>query len=302
MSLYSTLASLPPVRAFFEWRLAARRLPGVAVLGYHGVRRDDTPRGRMAFEGLHVPRALFEAHCRVLSEVCHPISLETWRRAAAGEGDLPARPVLVTFDDGYRSVVTEALPVLERFRVPAVVHVCTAPVETRRRFWYDAMALSLGESAVTAIKRRPHHEWLQAIAAIDRAVAEDDPHCPMSIDDVARLGAHELIEIGGHSATHPILARADRAVQQREIWDCVSALGQWTGRPVRAFAYPNGRPLQDFTLETVALVAAAGIDRAFTTAPGFAGPDADPMALPRFVMTDGVTPAHLASRLGSTWW
>ena len=84
--------------------LARTTLPGVAVLGYHGLRADDLAAGAMAFENLHLRAATFDAHCRVIRECCDPITLDDWRDAAAGRSALPPRPVLITFDDGYRSV------------------------------------------------------------------------------------------------------------------------------------------------------------------------------------------------------
>ena len=56
-----------------------------------------------AFPQLHIPSHLFEGHCRVIAENCHPISIAQWRAAVARQQPLPDRPVLVTFDDGYRS-------------------------------------------------------------------------------------------------------------------------------------------------------------------------------------------------------
>ena len=92
--------------------LARTTLPGVAVLGYHGLRADDLPAGSMAFENLHVRASTFDAHCRVVRECCDPITLDDWREAAAGRTPLPPRPVLITFDDGYRSVARIGAPIL----------------------------------------------------------------------------------------------------------------------------------------------------------------------------------------------
>ena len=109
--------------------LAQTTFPGVAVLGYHGVRADDLPAGAMAFENLHVRASTFDAHCRVIRECCDPITLDDWREAAAGAAALPPRPVLITFDDGYRSVLRgsarRSWPPID---LPAVVFVCTDPI------------------------------------------------------------------------------------------------------------------------------------------------------------------------------
>ncbi len=92
---------------WYRRRLSRDTFPGVAVLCYHGV-LPARPTGTMPFEGLHVTAADLNEHCAVIRDTCHPISLDEWRGALAGRGALPARPILLTFDDGYRNVYTTA--------------------------------------------------------------------------------------------------------------------------------------------------------------------------------------------------
>jgi hypothetical protein len=58
------------------------------------------------------------------------------------------------------------------------------------------------------------------------------------------------------------------------------------GAPVTLFAYPNGRPDDDYTARTAALVRSAGFEAAVTTAWGAARRDSDPYQLPRFTPWD----------------
>ncbi len=101
----------------------------------------------------------------MIRETCSPIHLSEW---LGDEGSLSDRPVLVTFDDGYRSVFTLAKPILERYRVPAVLFVTTRPAIERRRFWYDQMALDLGESAVEHAKSSSHVVWSRLLCSSRR--------------------------------------------------------------------------------------------------------------------------------------
>ena len=89
----------------------------------------------------------------------HPIGLELWLDALEGQTSLPDRAVLVTFDDGYRSVSTLGKPILEKFDVPAVVFVSTEAVRARTFFWHDAVALAEGEQTVEAWKSLAFDEW-----------------------------------------------------------------------------------------------------------------------------------------------
>ena len=280
--------------------LARTTFPGVAVLGYHGLRADDLPAGAMAFENLHVRAATFDAHCRVVRECCDPISLDDWREAVAGRKSLPPRPVLITFDDGYRSVARLGAPILSAYDLPAVVFVCSDPIARRRLLWFDAVAARDGEDAVEHWKTCDYDSW-SASCAGSAPVGDDDPRALMTVEELIALGRSGRVEIGGHTSRHPILARASRDQQRDEIAGNLEAIRGWIGRPVRAFAYPNGRPGLDYLDTTVDLLASLGIDAAFTMRPAFARSDEPALERSRFLIVDEVSGAELAHRLAHTW-
>jgi peptidoglycan/xylan/chitin deacetylase (PgdA/CDA1 family) len=280
-------------------RLRRDVFPGVAVLCYHGVRPDEHA-PRATFEGLHVRAAELEAHCRLVREGCHPISLDQWRSALAGGPPLPARPVLFTFDDGYRSVFTVARPILQRYRITSVAFVCSEPIEQRRLLWYDALARERGEAEVERAKTLPFEEWRSVCASALDAVDDADPNAPLTVDEVRAL-ASGLFEIGGHTAAHPILARVSVQGQREQILGNKAALEKWTGRPVTAFAYPNGRPGIDYTADSVVLLDEAGFEFGFTTRAGFAVAREATLERSRFLMLAGTSAAELAHRLAYSW-
>lgn len=271
------------------------------MICYHGVRQDDLPAGSMPFEELHVRASEFEAHCRLLKETCHPISAEDWRRALRGEKSLPARPVLVTFDDGYRSVYTNGLPILQKHGIPAVVFVCSEPVEQRQMFWYDGLARKAGDGVVEAAKQQGYDEWHRQRMEWLCPVDDDDPCAPLTITEVRALAEAPGIEVGGHTAIHQILSRANAEQQSAELLRNRAMLESWIGRPVRAFAYPNGEADKDYTQETIQLVKELGFDLAFTTNNGFAVSTENPLELPRFMMLAGISAAELAHRICYSW-
>ncbi|MFD0350813.1 polysaccharide deacetylase family protein [Kitasatospora aburaviensis] len=101
--------------------LATRRL---AVLAYHGI---EDPR-------------TFALQMARLVRIARPVSLARVEQAVHDGRPLPARSVLVTFDDGDRTVLTEALPVLTRLRVPAAAFVVTDHIDGDRPFWWSEAA------------------------------------------------------------------------------------------------------------------------------------------------------------------
>jgi peptidoglycan/xylan/chitin deacetylase (PgdA/CDA1 family) len=282
-------------------RLRQARRDDVVVLCYHAIRPDRQPDGVMPFEGIHATASTFDAHCRVLARYCHPISLACWREARAGGRPLPERAVVLTFDDGYRSVLTDALPVLRRYGVPGAVFLVTGAIARRELFWYDALARADGEAAVERAKRLPYDLWKRETEPRRRFADRSDPSAPLDARDVVELARDPLIEIGGHTENHPILAKAPPEIQAAEVAACSRAIAAWTGRFPRAFAYPNGQPGLDLTDETRAVVATAGFDTAFTTEERPAAPDDDPLLLPRMTVTSGMTAAHLLRRLQDLW-
>jgi peptidoglycan/xylan/chitin deacetylase (PgdA/CDA1 family) len=287
---------------YYRRRLASSPGAGVAVLAYHAVRDDRWPAGSMHFEELHVTAAHFDAHCAVLRALnCSILSLADWSAIASGERPLPPRAVMVTFDDGYRSILTHALPVLERHEVPAAVFVCTDPVERQTRFWWDAVAERRGEAAVEDAKSLPQRAWRELVLAEEMPASADDPHAPLSCLELQRLAAHPLVSIGAHTVTHPILANADARVQFGEIRSSRASLEDWVQRPVTAFAYPNGARGTDFTSVAEREVEAAGFEHAFAVGSGFADPRANRFAHPRFLVLDSVDANELAHRLAVSW-
>jgi peptidoglycan/xylan/chitin deacetylase (PgdA/CDA1 family) len=60
-------------------------------------------------------------------------------------GDQPSRDnsIVITFDDGYRNNVTEALPILRKYDIPATFFVATGFVETGRSYWIDRLDFAL---------------------------------------------------------------------------------------------------------------------------------------------------------------
>src|SRR5262245_6013186 len=283
---------------YYHQRLSASAFPGVAVLCYHGVRISDDS---IPFSDLHVTKATFERHCRLIATACDPISLAELREARRTGRELRPRSVIVTFDDGYRGVLDHALPILERYGIPAVVFVSAAPVLDGRHFWFDALCRRQGETAVLKARGLPYHQWQALTEATAMALDETESHRPLTLMELERLAASPLIDIGAHTMTHPTLALAPVADQQREIAGCRAALERVLGKPVTAFAYPYGSLLEDYTSQTVSLVRDASFDLAFTTGASFAKLEGDPLQIPRFMMLDTVGDVELAHRLMFSW-
>lgn len=82
---------------------------------YHGI---DT-RGGNPFNGRHTPVAYFEKHIQFLTRHYRVVPLTTYFNECASATNLCA----ITFDDGYVNNLTNALPVLEKYKCPATFYI-----------------------------------------------------------------------------------------------------------------------------------------------------------------------------------
>jgi peptidoglycan/xylan/chitin deacetylase (PgdA/CDA1 family) len=174
------------------------------------------------------------------------------------------------------------------------------PIESRRLLWFDAVAARDGEGAVERWKSCDYESWRTACAG-SAPVDDNDPRALMTVDELVALDRSGRIEIGGHTCGHPILSRASDERQRQEIAGNLEAIRRWTGRPVRAFAFPNGRPGLDYTETTTSILGELGVDAAFTMRPSFARLDEPVLERSRFLIVDDVSDAELAHRLAHTW-
>jgi peptidoglycan/xylan/chitin deacetylase (PgdA/CDA1 family) len=285
---------------WYATRLERDTFPGVLALCYHGIRADKSDVDRFPLANLHMAAETFDAHCRVIAETCHPIDLQTFCDAQVSGRALPDRPVLVTFDDGYRSVFELARPILLRYKIPAAVFVCSEPVRCQRLFWFDAVARAAGSAVVAALLSQPDNAWRRAADEHEAPAADAPWLAPMTVDQVRQL-ADEGFAIGVHGASHAPLARLSADLQRDELESCRSALESWTGHRVPTLAYPFGAPRADYTPETVGIATSLGFFAGFTTYNDFARQAESPLERSRFVVLDAVTAAELAHRMAYAW-
>jgi peptidoglycan/xylan/chitin deacetylase (PgdA/CDA1 family) len=107
-------------------------------------------------------------------------------------------------------------------------------------------------------------------------------HRTMAPDEVMRLAEGDLIEVGAHTVTHPVLAALTAVAQRDEIWGSKAHLEELLNRRVTSFAYPHGA----YTDETLALVKEAGYACACSSDTDAVWQGADCFGLPRVVVRD----------------
>lgn len=267
--------------------------------------------------------ATFRWQMQLLAECFNVLPLHA-ALAALDHGCMPPRAVCITFDDGYSSVHDLALPVLREFALPATVFVTTGYIGSGK-MWnekiiesvrslpagaLDLSAAGLGTRTLRSaddrlrllselterVKYLPPAERQQLTEHISSLGGGTSDEGLMLTPEMIRAMAAERIEIGAHTVSHPILSRLDEAQARHEITQCKHELEAITGRPVRYFAYPNGKPGIDFDARDARLAREAGYEAAFSTVVRAAGPGDDRYQLPRSRPWD-LTPTRYALRL-----
>src|SRR5919204_1705413 len=112
------------------------RRRGYAVLCYHRVREPsvyDDPT-------LVISPQRFRAHVELLSRLGQVVGLDGLPPAGSAVGE---RRVVITFDDGYRELLENALPVLAEHGCPSILYCCSDVVAGERALWWDRLEASV---------------------------------------------------------------------------------------------------------------------------------------------------------------
>jgi len=118
-------------------RVALRRR--ALVLMYHRVLTPEERAQTASHPALVVDRDTFGMHMQILRRRFAVLSLPEFADRMERRLPFANSSCLVTFDDGWRDTFTNALPVLEKQALPAVVFLPVNYIDTRRLFWQEAL-------------------------------------------------------------------------------------------------------------------------------------------------------------------
>lgn len=268
--------------------------------------------------------AQFRRQMELVAKYATPVTIADVVRALDG-GSLPKNPVMITFDDGYKSCRETALPILESVGLPAVFFVATSFITERLLYWWERIALILSSTKrSTASLTYPTKlevstsdpDALRTLANIVKdtrgleierfleqlAQAFDVEWSPelershandvvMTWDDVRRLAAAGM-DVESHSRRHRVLQTLDPVALEDELTGSRTELEAQLGRPVQAIAYPVGRRIAHLAPIRRA-VEAAGYKIGFTNMSGASR--IWPGRLGKLIPTDRFDVARLAT-------
>jgi peptidoglycan/xylan/chitin deacetylase (PgdA/CDA1 family) len=110
-------------------------------------------------------------------------------------------------------------------------------------------------------------------------------HRCLTAEEVRELAEGDLVEIGAHTLTHPVLSSLSAERQEEEIAGSKRWLESLTGKTIASFAYPYGKK-NHYTAQTVSTVQAQGFACACSNFGGLVTQISNRFALPRFQPMD----------------
>lgn len=211
---------------------------GPRILSYHGVCADPP-------DEWSVTPTQLRAQMDVLRREFQPVSLQAVVDWLRGGPPLPPRAVAVTFDDGFRDVLTDAAPILRDAGVPGAAFL-------------PSSLLSGG--------------------APDPSFA---PSRPFLTPAEARALRQAGFTLGSHARTHPRLRLLSEDQARAELRGSRADLEDLLGEPVTLLAYPYGTN-QTVSPRDLRLAAEAGYEAAFLNMIGpLQAGQTDLLAIPR---------------------
>ena len=254
---------------------AVRPWGGLATcLMYHRIcadkaEHDDVIEGFAPNSELSVTVGAFDEQMAFVSKHFNCVSLpEAIQQLAAGM--LPARSLVVTFDDGYLDNLSLALPILRKHSVPATVYIATGMIDQADLPWWyeledllakgDRFSLDWNKqhlhfSTTDAERKMKAFHTLNPMLKLmdpveqarfmgllrDGSIKRRQPkHQLMNRDQLLELAADPLITIGAHTHNHLALRSLCPIRLRQEMIRSKELLEEWLSRPIEHLAYPFG--------------------------------------------------------------
>lgn len=236
----------------------------IAILMYHRV-IDST----YNFWKLNISPATFEKHIKYISENYKVLRLEEeWDNLV----DENRKYVVITFDDGYVDNYQYALPILEKYHVPATIFVSTDLIDTNEMYWWDELEKIfivdkyLGEFVFNdvlyriedsadservcltirnRIKNMDPTERKRSLNALRSALGQGQAYttelrCVNTLE-LTEMATSPFIMIGGHTKSHLSMGSGHSVELLRsEMTESLNILEKKIGKKVEVFAYPFG--------------------------------------------------------------
>lgn len=239
---------------------------GSRILIYHGICKEDHTR----FNPIFLTEKIFEAHLKLYKKHCNVVSLDDFY---AGKLSDEKFNVCLTFDDGFANNYKYALPLLEKYQMPATFFITGIANEGDDILWNDFLGIisKYGPKNIT-YKNKAYHkgrfdqyfsvdddialkEELRATDFADKAVmmkdlywispfknreADKDFWLQLTPEQIKQLAQSPFAQIGAHGYYHNDLAKITLCNAFGEMKKVKQYLEALIDKPVNSIAFPYG--------------------------------------------------------------
>jgi peptidoglycan/xylan/chitin deacetylase (PgdA/CDA1 family) len=266
-----------------------RTKQNLQILSYHRV----NDKGDHFFPA--IKKSTFRQQMEYLAENYRVISLvdavDALKRNAVSNNS-----VVITFDDGYEDVYSNAFPVLRELSITATVFLSTNFIGSSEIIWHERVfsafritdEISLfwpycepttyilvttheriyaQENVLKSLRSVDDEERIMRICELEKRLSVENKNFMKNemltwekVKEMKKIG----ISFGSHTKSHTILSRIPKEKVREEIYESKLVIENALGCEVSTFAYPNGKK-NDFNDETKAVLKEAGFICALTT-------------------------------------
>ncbi|MFZ2197344.1 MAG: polysaccharide deacetylase family protein [Thermodesulfovibrionales bacterium] len=255
------------------------------VLLFHST--DD--RDLLSLRGLgNIRPELFEKLIVRLTKEFDIIGLDELVRCISGSAKQKDSLLAITFDDGPKSYITQALPAMEVHDVPSTCFLITDCVDDKALYWrylynfcinkgyqqeladyinYEYKA-NITTSEIIGFSRN-HYDPSKSLCIIekilDNVVSEEvyrkqDKDLFLSMEDIGKLKQNPLVSFGIHTRSHPVMKGLSDAEIHSEIAGSLEFYRSRIGDYAPMFSIPFGRLFMDYDERAIAIAQTLSIN------------------------------------------
>ena len=235
------------------------------ILVYHRILPDDKMKEDLKL-GLAVSCSQFDKQIKLLKERYSLVSIDNFIQNINKKNNFT---VTITFDDGYKDNLKYALPILEKYNVPATIYISTRFLEKKvEMWWYELKRLVEKNTSLKFQHKNKNFSFIlenkkqkeKGFKKIRKILMNlekneqtdilekmtfnkernDYSKICLTLDEVKILDKNPLITIGSHSHNHlnfKILKTQDLLF---EVKQSIEILEKLVNHKIKHFAYPYG--------------------------------------------------------------